>query len=116
MLNMMPSTAVAQGFGNFESGLLKGSIEKFIDDNKDASLVVFIGLIINIITGLIIVVGVISIVIGGYLYMTAGGDAGRVSQAKVWISSALVGIILALTAYLILNTLSPQFVPEQDPF
>jgi hypothetical protein len=100
-------------WGDFESGLFGGSIDDFI--GRPNPLTQFMGRIINIVTGLVIVIGVISIVIGGYLYITAGGSADRTKQAKVWIGSALLAIVLALAAWVILNTLSPQFVPQADP-
>ena len=57
-----------------------------------------------------IMAAVVSIVIGGYIYMTAGGDADRVRTAKVWIGSAILGIILALLAWLILASIATNLV------
>jgi hypothetical protein len=52
----------------------------------------------------------IMITIGGLLYLTAGGSQERVTSAKSYISSALVGLILLLTSYLLLQTVNPQLV------
>lgn len=107
-------------FGCFEVGIPGqgdakpgSSIEKFID--KDTPLITFVGTIINIITGIIVAIGVIVILVAGYVYMTAGGSGERVSLAKTMIGSALFGIILALVAWTILNTISPQFTNPVEP-
>lgn len=78
----------------------------------DTSFSVLMGTIVNAATGLVIVAGLMSIIIGGYFYMTAGGDSGRISTAKTFFMSAFLGILLALTAYIILNTISPQFASQ----
>ncbi|HTM69003.1 MAG TPA: D-alanyl-D-alanine carboxypeptidase family protein [Candidatus Binatia bacterium] len=49
-------------------------------------------------------------VIGGFQYLTAGGDASRVSKAKERIRDAVVGLLLAFGAYTILTTLNPSLV------
>src|SRR3989344_4706015 len=54
---------------------------------------------ITAVMALTIMAAVVSIVIGGYIYMTAGGDADRVRTAKVWIGSAILGIILYLESH-----------------
>jgi hypothetical protein len=99
-------------FGNFEMplpGLENRSMCSF-------TFVEYIAIIVQIFTGVVVVAGLIGIVVGGYIYMTAGGDAGRVGTAKQFIMSALFGIALALASYIILNTISPQFASQlQEP-
>lgn len=83
----------------------------------ETSFLGFMSIIVNLATGFVILAGLMSIIIGGYFYMTAGGDSGRVGTAKAFFVSALLGILLALTAYIILNTISPQFASElKNPF
>lgn len=48
--------------------------------------------------------------IGGFVYMTSGGNTATLSRAKGYISDALIGLILALLAYLILNVINPDLV------
>ncbi len=110
LLTVTPTFALAQQFGNFEaplSNIDQQSIDTFIEGENP--LVKYVSVVVNLITALIVVIGLISIVIGGYIYMTARGDASQVANAKTWIGSALLGITLALTAWIILNTISPQF-------
>lgn len=103
-------------FGCFEVGLPGIKTSTTIDDFAKQGLVGYINIVANVIIGLIIATGLISVVAAGYVYMTAGGDGGKVETAKTMIKAALLGIILALSAFLILNTISPQFASEvQDP-
>jgi hypothetical protein len=52
----------------------------------------------------------VMLMLGGFMYLTAGGDAGRVSKAKQRITDALIGLGLVMGAYLILFTISEDFV------
>ncbi|HBE90154.1 MAG: hypothetical protein A3E37_00890 [Candidatus Andersenbacteria bacterium RIFCSPHIGHO2_12_FULL_46_9] len=61
-------------------------------------------------TALVMMAAAVGIVIGGYIYMTAGGSADRVQLAKTWIIAALLGITIALTAFVLLNTISTTLV------
>ena len=47
---------------------------------------------------IIVVLAMIAIVIGGILYITAGGDEGRLKTAKGAITAALVGLALGIAA------------------
>jgi hypothetical protein len=42
---------------------------------------------------------------GAFLFFTAGGSAQKITQAKGIITTALIGLILVLTAWTIINTL-----------
>ncbi|MBI4458253.1 hypothetical protein HY633_04790 [Candidatus Uhrbacteria bacterium] len=61
------------------------------------------------------IIAAVIMMIGGFQYLTAGGDAGRVTQGKERIVDALVGLFLTLAAYLILNTINPDLVKLQLP-
>lgn len=96
-------------FGCFE--VLPGE-EKCIDKvvkGSDGGFIGAINFVVKLVLGAAVGLGLIMIVIGGYVYMTAGGNASRVGTAKTMIMSALLGIVLAIAASLILNTISPQF-------
>lgn len=53
--------------------------------------------------------------VGGFQYLTAGGDQGKVAAAKGRIANALIGLVLALSAYLLLNTINPALVNLKTP-
>lgn len=106
-------------FGEFEAaGQLPAFDGKSIDQlaDQDNAAISFVGAIATFVTAGIVIIGVIAMIVAGYIYMTAAGDATRVSQAKTIVVSALLGIVLALAAYLILRTVSPTLVPMVDPF
>ena len=50
----------------------------------------------------------ISLLIGGFLYLTSMGNPARMTEAKDRIFSAVIGLILLLAIYLILNTINPE--------
>lgn len=94
-------------FGDFEVGLpgiTNKSIDSFI--KQPEPILAFINNAVNVVIAVLVIIGVISIVIGGYMYMTAGGDGGRVKLAKETIAAALVGIFLSLISVVILNTIN----------
>lgn len=62
---------------------------------------------------LIRIVGIISAVvlmIGGVIWIMAGGSSEQIGEAKNWIGASLLGLIIAISAYSILNTINPALV------
>lgn len=57
--------------------------------------------IINIALGLMTLIAVVMIIIGGFTWLTAGGNEERVDKAKKTISAAIIGIIIILLAWAI---------------
>lgn len=130
VLLSIPSAALAQPqapakppsgpFGDFEVNVpgLTGSIDKYAQNQE--AFVKFIDIILIIVRGLVVGAGVIAVMVGGYRYMTAGGDGGKVSEAKVIMGAGIIGILLAIAGQLVLDLISPQFssditVPKLDP-
>ena len=58
--------------------------------------------------GIIFILAALTIAIGGVIWVTAAGNQGRIKEAKSWIGSSLLGVSLALSAYLILTTINPD--------
>ncbi len=59
------------------------------------------------------IVGVIAmlfVIIGGIRYMTAAGNESTITEAKGQITAAILGLVLLLTSWLILNTINPELV------
>lgn len=75
--------------------------------NKD--LVVLIQSIVTWVLGLLALVAVIMIIIGGFMWMTAGGNDDKVGSAKKYIISAVIGLIVILAAWIIVNFVIRQF-------
>lgn len=60
----------------------------------------------NIINTIIYVIGavaVVMIVIGGFRYVVSGGDSGSITSAKNTILYAIVGLVIAVLSYAIVN-------------
>ena len=62
-----------------------------------------VGTIINFVTGFFAVIAVIAIIIGGVQYMTSTGDAPKVQKAKNTILYAVIGLIIVILAFVIVN-------------
>ncbi len=62
--------------------------------------------VINIINGIVGVLGlaaVIIIILGGVQYMTSTGDAGKVKKAKDTILYGIIGLVVCVLAFAIVN-------------
>lgn len=59
--------------------------------------------IIQILLSFLGILAVIIILWGGFMWMTAAGDEGKVDKAKKLIISGVVGIVIILSAYIIAN-------------
>ena len=67
-----------------------------------------IGLIINGIIGVIGIVAVIMIILGGINYMTSQGDAAKAKKARDTILYGVIGLIVSLLAFAIVNFVLTQ--------
>ena len=65
--------------------------------------------ITNVLLYIIGAIAVIMLIIGGIRYITSGGDAGAVTSAKNTILYAVVGIIVAILAYAVVNFVIGSF-------
>ncbi|MBQ5812305.1 hypothetical protein IIW29_01890 [Candidatus Saccharibacteria bacterium] len=59
--------------------------------------------IINAIIGILGLICVIIMIIGGVQYMTSSGDAGKVKKAKDTILYGLIGLVICVLAFAIVN-------------
>jgi len=90
----------------FDSGLLRGKV---------GDLANYLSIIYNFLISIVGVLAGAFILVGGFQYLTAGGDAARVSGAKQRIGNALIGLVLALSSYVLLNTINPDLVNLKLP-
>lgn len=67
------------------------------------SLGTFINNIINMLLFIIGAVAVIMIIIGGIRYVTSNGDSAQTTSAKNTVLYAVVGLVVALMAFAIVN-------------
>jgi len=64
--------------------------------------------IIRVAMGLLGIIAVVIILIGGFTWMTAGGAAEKVEQAKQWIFAGIIGLAIILSAYAIASFVITQ--------
>ena len=53
------------------------------------------------------IIAVVMIMVGGFMYVAAAGDAGKIGTAKGYIGSSIIGLVLVFTSYILLNTINP---------
>ena len=73
-----------------------------VGDN-DNSLETNIGNILNAVIGILGLVCVVVMIIGGINYMTSAGDAGKVKKGKDTILYGLIGLVVCVLAFALVN-------------
>ncbi|MDD3284295.1 MAG: pilin [Patescibacteria group bacterium] len=61
------------------------------------------------------VLAVVVIMIGGFQWVSAGGNQSKIGEAKERISGAIIGLVLAIGSYLILDTINPNLLSMRMP-
>ncbi|MBP6942464.1 MAG: hypothetical protein KBB55_00260 [Candidatus Buchananbacteria bacterium] len=83
-------------------GVNNASFENTLQGSSDnADLMGLITKIMQWIFSFLGIVAVLVILYGGFKWMTAGGDDGKVSEAKKLIVNGIIGLIIILSAYAI---------------
>ena len=92
------------GVGNFEKGVPQpvGKSTEMIGE--------YIREIYKYALGIVGILATVVLMFGGVLWITAGGNAERITNAKSWIGASLTGLVLALTSYMILYFVNPGLV------
>ena len=87
------------------------------EDNKECmpgdpgfGLPQFINYIFVFSLGIVGIVGLIALIFGGFLYMASTGNPQKAAQAKDRIISALLGLLLLLGSYVLLNIINPDLL------
>lgn len=68
---------------------------------KNVELTVVIGRIVRIILSFLGLIAVIIIIIGGFQWMTSGGNEEKIGAAKKLMGAGIVGLIIVVLAYAI---------------
>lgn len=94
----IPQTSYAQG--NVAEGLQTvGEAGGLAGSTTD--LPAIIGRIINIVLGFVGIVLLVLMIYGGYVWMTSGGDATKIEQAKKILRNAIIGLVIVVSAFAI---------------
>ena len=70
---------------------------------KGDGLMTTLQTILNVVLGVIGFVAVVMIIVGGLQYTTSSGDTGKVTKAKNTIMYGVIGLVIALLAFAIVN-------------
>lgn len=68
--------------------------------------------ILNAVIGVLSFVCVVVIIIGGVNYMTSSGDAGKVKKAKDTILYGIIGLVVCVLAFAIVNFVISSILKE----
>ena len=63
--------------------------------------------------GIVGILAAVVLMIGGVMWITAGGNTSNIGEAKAMITASLSGLVLVLTSYFILNQINPALVNLQ---
>ena len=89
---------------NFKKG------EAYNDFGTTKPIAEYIEAIYKYAIGAVAILATVVMMIGGVVWITAGGSQNRIGEAKQWISGSLTGMVLVLCSYMILNTVNPDLV------
>lgn len=87
------------------SGSINSSANSLAECNieSDNSFWSTIKTIINVVLGLVAVIAVIMIIIGGIEYTVSRGDAAKTKKARDTIIYSVIGLVIALLSFAIVN-------------
>jgi hypothetical protein len=102
LVNLVPAVASAQNFD------LQGNVgpDLGVDVPRAAGLTdtdvrITVARIIRVAMGLLGTVALVIVLIGGFTWMTAGGNDEKVEEAKKWISAGVIGLVIIFSAFAI---------------
>ena len=78
-------------------------IDQVKGEGDSGDLVGSITTILNSVVAVLGIICVIVIIIGGVKYMTSSGDAGKVKSAKDTILYGIIGLVICVLAFAIVN-------------
>jgi len=104
-LSAAPALAQNSAVAEIQKGLTATNKEAGYSNLKLPDL---IGGFISVILGVVGIIFLILAVYAGVMYMTAGGDPGKVKKAKEILTQSLIGLIIIVAAYAL-----TQFVVDQ---
>jgi hypothetical protein len=108
MMGLGAAAAVPVGAVNVFDGCTGSTSEVCKETNPD-SVNSPIRTVISVLLFAVGVVSVIMIIVGGLRYVISNGDAGRIKSAKDTILYSVVGLVVALLAFAIVNFVVERF-------
>ena len=103
-------SSVSLAFAQLSVGGILNGFEGTEGDLSD-----FIVTILDWIIGAAGVVCVVMIIVGGYSYMTAGGDESKVKDASKTLTNAIIGLVICFIAVILVNYVLENFLTPNTP-
>lgn len=97
------SGSAGTGVGGTNSTVPGGSADAICGANKQGDFDVLMKNVINTILFVLGMIAVIMIVIGGIRYTTSNGESAQIQAAKNTIMYAVIGLVIAIMSYAIVN-------------
>lgn len=106
-----PEAEMAQGYSP-EVGIPDSEFEEGKNVNIEGTDAIgrYVKAIYNYGIGVVGILAAVVLMVGGVVWLTAGGNVNKVESAKQWIGGALTGLVLALTSYMLLYQINPDLV------
>ncbi|HNW55882.1 MAG TPA: hypothetical protein PKN62_02285 [bacterium] len=79
-------------------------------DNSISPIAKLIKALYKYLVQIVTLLALIVVIIGGFMWSTAGGSKQRVGEAQQWIKAGLGGLLLTLFAFVILRTINVKLV------
>ncbi|MDD4351447.1 MAG: hypothetical protein PHU71_00490 [Candidatus Gracilibacteria bacterium] len=101
--NSNPQALDATGAYNANEKLFVGEETEIVKGQTDSEVSTFIVDLVKTAIGLLSVLLLIHLVVGAYHYVTSGGDEEKTKKAKATIIQAIVGFLIAIVSYSMIN-------------
>lgn len=92
--NVQQGLSGIQSIFGFSGGLTSSTTLKDLIINAIRLMLMFAGII-----------AVVFVIIGGYMYITSGGNAEQAEKGQNTVVNAIVGIVMIILSYVIINVL-----------
>lgn len=109
---LVPAVTASVSAADIQNNLCGGTADLSLDSTTDCDtattgsaegLNTLITNIVNIFSVIVGIIAVVMIIIGGFRYITSGGDSGNVTGAKNTILYAIVGLVIVALAQFIVK-------------
>ena len=96
----VPAMAARSGSGVSQATTY---VDSEANDGNQTDLMEVVKIIINVIIGIVGLIAVVMIIVGGISFTTSQGDSGKVTKAKNTVLYGIVGLVVAILAFAIVN-------------
>ena len=107
------STAHAQTDNSFSLGGFN-FLQVFQDQDASGAIDSVLSRAIGLILTVAAVVAFFYLIVSGFQYMTAGGDADKATKARQGIINAIIGIIIILISYIVIRFVATS-ITQSNP-